>query len=104
MSERKKYDPGLIKVGELLIQKRKALGAEYKTREHFIVHRSMELFNNTDWISPRHLANIELGKNWISIEKLIILSAALEEDPVDLFSEIIHTYNNHKKPAPSPTD
>lgn len=31
MSERKKYDPGLAKVGEMLKEKRKALGAEYKT-------------------------------------------------------------------------
>lgn len=31
MSERKKYDPGLVKVGEMLKEKQKALGAEYKT-------------------------------------------------------------------------
>ena len=36
MSERKKYDPGLVRVGEMLKEKRKALGAEYKTSEHFI--------------------------------------------------------------------
>lgn len=96
MSERKKYDPGLVKVGELLKEKRKALGVEYKTREHFIELRSAELFDNSDWISPRHLANIESGKNWISIEKLITLSAALEENPVDLFAEIIFAYRESK--------
>ena len=36
----------------------------------------------------------ELGKNWISIEKLISLSIALEEDPVDLFDQIIRAYQN----------
>lgn len=96
MSERKKYDPGLVKVGEILKEKRRALGNEYKTREKFIELRSTELFNNNDWISPRHLANIESGKNWISIEKLMILSAALEENPVDLFDEIIHAYREGK--------
>lgn len=93
MSERKKYDPGLIKIKEFL---KKALGVEYKTREHFIELRSAELFDNRDWISPRHLANIESGKNWISIEKLITLSAALEENPVDLFAEIIFAYRESK--------
>ena len=96
MSERKKYDPGLVRVGEMLKEKRKALGAEYKTSEHFIELRNPELFDNSDWLSPRHLANIESGKNWISIEKLILLSTALEENPVDLFSEIIHTYREGK--------
>ena len=92
MAERKKYDSGLIRVGELLSKKRKALGPLYKTRERFIEIRSKELFDNEDWISPRHLANLELGKNWISIEKLLVLATALEEDPVDLFDEIISTY------------
>ena len=62
MAERKKYDPGLVCVGELLANKRKALGPKYKTREHFIELRSNELFGGNDWISPRHLANIELDK------------------------------------------
>ena len=39
---------------------------------------------------------LELGKNWISIEKLIVLAAALEENPVDLFEEIIQTYQKYK--------
>ena len=29
MAERKKYDPALVKVGELITEKRKALGDEY---------------------------------------------------------------------------
>ncbi len=95
MSERKNYDHRLIKIGELLSQKRKALGPLYKTREGFIAIRSDELFAGEDWISPRHLANLELGKNWISIEKLLVLATALEEDPVDLFEEIIKTYKNN---------
>lgn len=96
MSSRKEYDPGLVKIGELLVKKRKALGEAYKSRESFIERRSDEIFNGDAWISPRHLANLELGKNWISIEKLLILSTALEEDPVDLFEEIIRTYQKYK--------
>lgn len=92
MAERKKYDPGLVRVGILLANKRKSLGPLYKTRERFIDIRSSELFGENDWISPRHLANLELGKNWISIEKLLVLATALEEDPVDLFEEIIQAY------------
>lgn len=96
MAERKKYDPGLVKVGELISNKRKALGDAYKTREGFIEQRSEELFGGDPWISLRHLANIELGKNWISIEKLIILSVALEENPVVFFEEIVQTYQKYK--------
>ncbi len=92
MSERKSFDNGLINVGKLLTQKRKALGPRYNTREKFIEVRSQELFGSEDWISLRHLANIESGKNWISIEKLLLLATALEEDPVDLFEEIIAAY------------
>lgn len=95
MAERNKYDPRLVNVGQLLMNKRKSLGTEYKTREQFINLRSIELFDGKDWISPRHLSNIELGKNWISIEKLLVLSAALEENPVDLFAEIIEAYHTN---------
>ena len=42
-----------------------------------------------EWISIRHLANIES-----SIEKLFALAIALEEDPVDLFEEIMLAYQN----------
>lgn len=96
MAERKKYDPGLVKVGELFTEKRKALGTYYKSRESFIDRRSIELFGGDNWISPRHLANLESGKNWISIEKLLVLATALEENPVDLFEEIINTYQKYK--------
>ena len=57
--------------------------------------RSVELFGSSEWISLRHLYNIEHGKNWISIEKLIILADALEENPIDLFAEIVAIYRNH---------
>ena len=90
MSERKKYDTGSVKVEKMLKEKRRGLGNKYKTREKFIELGSTELFDNNDWISPRHLANIRSGKNWIRIERLMILSAAPEENPVDLFDEIIH--------------
>lgn len=92
MAERKNFDAGLVRIGNLLATKRKALWPLYKTREKFIELRSIELFDGKDWISPRHLANLELGKNWISIEKLLILATALEENPVDLFIEIIEAY------------
>ena len=96
MAERQNYNHGLVKVGELLTQKRKALGSAYQTREGFISRRSDELFSGEAWISSRHLANLELGKNWPSIEMLLFLATALEEDPVDLFHEIIETYQNFK--------
>ena len=96
MAERQKYDPGLVKMGELITKKRKALGYAYKSRESFLDRRSEELFGGEPWISPRHLANLELGKNWISIEKLIVLATALEEIPVDFFEEIIQTYQKYK--------
>lgn len=89
MSERKMENAKLTKIGKLLESKRKALGKPYKTREQFIEKRSDELFGSEEWISLRHLYNIEHGKNWISIEKLLALSKALEEDPVDLFEEIV---------------
>lgn len=96
MPEKHKYDSGLVKVGELIQKKRKALGNVYKSRESFIDLRSQELFGGKSWISTRHLANIELGKNWISIEKLLLLSTALEENPVDLFKEIVEIYQENK--------
>ena len=95
MSEKSEYDEVLRRIGKLLEQKRKALGKQYKSREQFIHNRSDELFDSKDWISLRHLCNIEHGKNWISIEKLIMLADALEENPVDLFSEIVAIYRNH---------
>lgn len=94
MAERKQYDPVLVAVGNMLAEKRKALGLPYKNRENFIERRKEELFAGRDWISPRHLANVELGKNWISIEKLIWLADALEVNPVELFEEIYKIYVN----------
>ena len=94
MAERKSYDEGLVNVGKMLTEKRKSLGDRYSSRERFINLRSIELFGSEDWISLRHLSNIESGKNWISIEKLLLLAPALEENPVDLFEEILAAYNS----------
>lgn len=95
MSERKKYDKTLYKIGELLSNKRKTLGPQYKNREAFIDLRSIELFGGDSWISSRYLASVELGKNLISIEKLIVLSYALEENQISLFQEIINIYQSN---------
>ena len=92
MAEKQKSSERLLKIGNLLEEKRKALGKQYNAREQFIANRSDELFGSEDWISVRHLYNIEHGKNWISIEKLIQLSYALEEDPCELFREIVRIY------------
>lgn len=94
MAEKKNYDQKLVKIGEMLINKRKSLGNQYRSRENFIEQRSLELFNGEQWISLRHLTNIELGKNWISIEKLILHAYALEMDPKELFEEILNIYNS----------
>lgn len=92
MAERQKYDEKLVMIGELLSRKRKALGEQYKTREQFIDLRAEELFGGEAWISSRHLANIELGKNWISFEKFFALALALEVDSLELFKEIRDIY------------
>ena len=94
MTEKMAECETLVKIGKLLEHKRKALGKQYKSREQFIYNRSDELFGSEDWISLRHLYNIEHGKNWISIEKLIMLADALEEDPCDLFQEIVQIYRS----------
>lgn len=94
MSEKTIKSEALIQIGHLLEQKRKALGRQYRSRESFIYNRSNELFGSNDWISLRHLYNIEHGKNWISIEKLILLADALEENPSDLFNEIVMIYRH----------
>lgn len=94
MAERKAYDRKLVEIGELLRAKRVSLGPQYNSRERFIEQRSIELFDNSDWISLRHLSNIELGKNMISLEMLLVLSDALEEDVVSLFSEIVSIYKS----------
>lgn len=95
MPEKRKNNKALIKIGKMLKGKRMSLGSDYSSREKFIYNRSMELFGGNQWISVRHLSNLELGKNWISIEMLITLADALETDPVDLFSEIIEIYKTN---------
>lgn len=94
MAEKNSTNEALIRIGKLLEQKRKALGKQYQSREQFIYNRSNELFGSKDWLSLRHLYNIEHGKNWISIEKLILLADALEENPGDLFNEIVMIYRS----------
>ena len=92
MVERKQDDLRLVKIGQLLLEKRKLLGKNYSSREKFIYSRSKELFGGKDWISIRHLTNLELGKNLPSINMLITLSYAYEIDPIELISEIIAVY------------
>ena len=94
MSEKTVRSTALEKIGKLIESKRIALGKQYNSREQFIHKRSDELFGSEDWISLRHLVNIEHGKNWISIEQLIMLADALEEDAVDLFAEIVKIYRD----------
>ena len=97
LTEKILQNDALIRIGRLFEQKRKALGKQYKSREQFIHNRSDELFGSEDWLSLRHLYNIEHGKNWISIEKFILLADALEEDPVDLFNEIVAIYRSSQR-------
>ena len=92
MVERKQDDLRLVKIGQLLLENRKLLGKNYSSREKFIYSRSKELFGGKDWISIRHLTNLELGKNLPSINMLITLSYAYEIDPIELFSEILAVY------------
>ncbi len=94
MAEKHNSSEVLIRIGKLIEGKRKALGKLYHSRERFIYNRSEELFGSEDWISVRHLFNIEHGKNWVSIEKLIQLSDALEVDPCDLFREIVEIFRD----------
>lgn len=91
-TEKKQYDQRLVEIGSMLKRKRLGLGTQYQNREAFIDLRSEEIFGGSQWISPRYLASIELGNNWISIEKLVKLADALEENPVELFEEIMKIY------------
>ena len=97
MSERKKKHGWILKTGQMLREKRIALGKEFKSREFFVEDRSENLFNYEDWISVRYLSSIELGNNQLSIEKLIKLAYALEIDPVELFSNIVQIYQEEQK-------
>ncbi len=92
MAERTEYDERLDKIGRYLYERRKQLGAPYKSRDKFIGKRSAELFGGEAWISSRHLASLERGKNWMSIELLIKHAVALECDPVELFRDIVRIY------------
>ena len=94
MSERKQKHVWIEKVGQLIREKRYALGIEFRSREFFVSDRSENLFEYEDWISSRYLASIELGNNQMSIEKLIQISYALEVDPIDLFAEIVKIYQD----------
>lgn len=93
VAERNTYDDKLVKIGILLREKRKALGRRYGSRESFIEQRSLEILGGEPWISCRHLANLESGKNWLSVEMLIKHAYALEMNPVELFQEILEIYN-----------
>lgn len=92
MSEKKKKEGWIIKMGQAIRDKRIALGKEFENREFFVEDRSEKLFDYEDWISTRYLASIELGNNQLSIEKLIKLAYALEIDPVGLFADIVKIY------------
>ena len=92
MSERIQKEIWLKHVGELIREKRYALGREFQSREFFVADRSENLFQYEDWISTRYLASIELGNNQMSIEKLIQIAYALEIEPSDLFAEVVKIY------------
>ena len=68
MSERKKYDPGLVRVGEMLKEKRKALGAEYKTSEHLLNSEILNYLITATGFLHVIWQILNLGKIWISIE------------------------------------
>ena len=90
-----KYDERLVRVGEVLRKKRLRLGGRLaSSREYFIADRNSKFFgdNDKEWISQRHLANIENGYKWIGVEKLLKLAIALEVDPIELFAEIVQAW------------
>lgn len=86
MSVRKKYDQKLVEVGRCLLEKRRNICIG--SRESFIDERSSTIFGDEQWISLRHLANLEEGKTLPGVEMIIKLSFAYEVDAVDLFTEI----------------
>lgn len=92
MSKRKKYDPKLIKIGQFIEKQRKIIYPEFQTREKFIDVVSQEIFGGEQWISVRHLSNIELGKNLPSFELMIKLSVALDLETIDFFAKLIEIY------------
>lgn len=92
--KREKYDEALIRVGEVLEGHRKEI-YRGKSRKWFIEEQGEVCFNDTEWISERHLTNLEKGKNWISIECLLKLATALNKDPVELFEEIVKAWRGN---------
>lgn len=97
MSEKKLLNFRDRKIGNTIRTHRHNLGADYKTLEGFVYNRATELFDDEQWISVRHLSNIELGKNSLTIDKLITLADALEIDPRELFEEILLIYRQQEK-------
>lgn len=92
-TRREKCDERLIRVGELLRRKREGLSNNVgKNRQRFIEWISINYFGGEDWISERHLINIENGKNLISIELLFKFATALEVEPKELFAEIVEAW------------
>ena len=79
MSEKKLFNFRDKKIGNTIRTHRHNLGDGYKTLEAFVYNRATELFDDDQWISVRHLSNIELGKNTLTIDKLITLADALAE-------------------------
>lgn len=94
MSEKILKDLRLVKLGQLIREKRYALGPQFESRNFFVEDRSENLFNYEDWISVRYLTSIELGNNQMSIDILIKLAYALEVNPVELFRELLEIYQN----------
>lgn len=104
MSEKKLFNFRDKKIGNTIRTHRHNLGDGYKTLEAFVYNRVTELFDDDQWISVRHLSNIELGKNTLTIDKLIALADALEVDPMELFEEILLIYRQQEKDLDLPKD
>ena len=104
MSEKKLFNFRDKKIGNTIRTHRHNLGDGYKMLEAFVYNRATELFDDDQWISVRHLSNIELGKNTLTIDKLITLADALEVDPMELFEEILLIYRQQEKDLDLPKD
>jgi len=92
MSEKKLFNFRDKKIGNTIRTHRHNLGDGYKTLEAFVYNRATEL------------SNIELGKNTLTIDKLITLADALEVDPMELFEEILLIYRQQEKDLDLPKD
>lgn len=93
MTERKFENNQLRQIGKKIRGYRKDLGGKCLTLEGFVEDRSIILFDCKEWISVRHLSNIERGKSAMSNELLIMLAKALEKDPHEIFEDIVNVYN-----------